>query len=63
MVVLNVLMVALTIGTKALRAVRGRKTESSVRKLESALDNSLVTGEATPTFCSLTTGRRTSSRS
>lgn len=36
MVVLNVLMMALTIGTKALRSARTRRTESSTRKLESA---------------------------
>lgn len=53
MVVLNLFMVALTIGTKALRAVRGRKTKSSVRKLESALDNSLVTGGAHPDLLQL----------
>ena len=53
MVVLNVLMVALTIGTKALRSSRTRRTESSTRKLESALDNSLVTGEAHPDLLNL----------
>ncbi|MDQ3317196.1 MAG: HEAT repeat domain-containing protein, partial [Actinomycetota bacterium] len=53
MIVLNLFMVALTMGTKALRAVRGRKTKSSVRKLESALDNSLVTGEAHPDLLQL----------
>jgi HEAT repeat protein len=46
MVVLNVLMAALTVGTKALRAVRRRRTKSSTHKLESALDNSLINGEA-----------------
>ncbi len=48
MAVLNVLMVALTIGTKALRSARGRRTKSSTRKLESALDSSLATGEVHP---------------
>ena len=48
MAVLNLLMVALTIGTKALRGVRGRRTKGSTDKLESALDNSLITGETHP---------------
>jgi HEAT repeat protein len=48
MAVLNVLMVALTIGTKALRGVRGRRTKASTDALESALDNSLITGEIHP---------------
>ena len=48
MAVLNLLMVALTIGTKALRGVRGRRTKASTDKLESALDNSLITGETHP---------------
>lgn len=48
MAVLNLLMVALTIGTKALRGVRGRRTKRSTDKLESALDNSLITGETHP---------------
>ena len=63
MIVLNLLMVALTIGTKAMRAVRGRRTQASTRKLESALDNSLITGEATPTCCTRMTGSRACSRS
>ena len=53
MVVLNVLMVALTIGTKGLRAVRGRRTKASTSKLESALDNSLVTGGVHPDLLNL----------
>ncbi len=53
MVVLNLLMVALTIGTKAMRAVRGRRTQASTRKLESALDNSLITGETHPDLLNL----------
>ena len=48
MAVLNLLMVALTIGTKALRGLRGRRTKASTDKLESALDNSLITGETHP---------------
>ena len=48
MVVLNVLMVALTIGTKAVRGARGRRTKGSTSKLENALDNSLITGEVHP---------------
>ncbi|HEV2743731.1 MAG TPA: hypothetical protein VGV91_11280, partial [Rubrobacter sp.] len=48
MAVLNLFMVALTIGTKALRGLRGRRTKASTDKLESALDNSLIKGEAHP---------------
>lgn len=48
MAVLNVLIVALTIGTKALRSVRAHRTESINRRLESALDSSLATGEVHP---------------
>ncbi len=48
MAVLNVLMVALTIGTKAVRSARARRTKSSNRKLEAALDSSLATGEVHP---------------
>ncbi len=48
MAVLNLFMVALTIGTKALRGLRGRRTKASTDKLESALDNSLITGETHP---------------
>ncbi len=48
MVVLNALMVTLTLGTKAARSVRVRRTKSSTRRLESALDSSLATGEAHP---------------
>ena len=53
MVVLNVFMLALTIGTKALRAVRGRRTKASTDKLESALDNSLINGEINPDLLDL----------
>jgi HEAT repeat protein len=53
MVVLNLLMVALTIGTKVMRAVRRRRTQASTRKLESALDSSLITGETHPDLLSL----------
>lgn len=53
MVVLNVVMVALTIGTKALRGARGRRTKASTDKLESALDNSLITGEIHPDLLNL----------
>ncbi len=48
MVVLNALMVTLTLGTKAARSVRVRRTKSSTRRLESALDSSLATGEVHP---------------
>jgi HEAT repeat protein len=48
MAVLNVLVVALTIGTKALRSARARRTESINRRLEYALDSSLATGEVHP---------------
>ena len=48
MAVLNVLMVALTIGTKAVRSVRARTTKASNRRLEAALDSSLATDEVHP---------------
>jgi HEAT repeat protein len=48
MAVLNVFMVALTLGTKAARSLSKRRTKSSTRKLESALDSSLATGEVHP---------------
>ncbi len=44
---LNVFMVALTIGTKALR-LEGAQAQASTDKLESARDNSLITGETHP---------------
>jgi HEAT repeat protein len=48
MVVLNVVLIALTIGVKVLRSVRKRSTKSRVSRLESALDDSLATGELDP---------------
>ena len=53
MVALNVLMVALTVGTKALRVARKRRTGASTRKLESALDESLMGGEVHPDLLDL----------
>ncbi len=53
MVVLNVLMVALTVGTKALRGLRGRRTKAITSKLESALDDSLITGKVHPDLLDL----------
>ena len=48
MVFLNALMVAFTLMTKAARTFRGRRTKSRIRRLESALDDSLATGEVHP---------------
>ena len=48
MLSLNVLMVALTLLTKALRSLRQRGTKARIRRLESALDESLATGEVHP---------------
>lgn len=48
MVVLNVMLIALTIGVKVLRSVKKRSTKSRVSRLESALDDSLATGELDP---------------
>lgn len=48
MIVLNVLLVALTLGTKALRSFRKRKTETRIRRLESLLDDSMATMEVHP---------------
>ena len=42
MIVLNVLMVALTLGTKALRSFRKRRTGTKTRRLEALLDDSLA---------------------
>ncbi len=44
MIVLNVMMVMLTLGTKVLRSVGERKARTRNRRLESALDNFLATG-------------------
>ncbi len=48
MVVLNVVLVTLTLGTKVVRSVRERTTKSRMNRLESALDESLVSGEVHP---------------
>src|SRR5918998_3835120 len=48
MIVLNVLMVALTLGTKALRSFRKRRIESRSRRLETLLDDSLAKMEVHP---------------
>lgn len=48
MLVLNVLMVALTIGTKAARSLDQRRTKSRAHRLEFALDSSLATGKVHP---------------
>jgi HEAT repeat protein len=45
MIVLNLVLVTLTLGIKALRSLRERATEKRVNRLESALDESLATGE------------------
>ena len=45
MALLNVAMVALTLGVKAVRTVHKRRTKASTEKLEAALDESLATGE------------------
>lgn len=48
MISLNVLMVVVTIGIKALRSISRRQTASSASKIEAALDESLETGEVHP---------------
>jgi HEAT repeat protein len=48
MLVLNGLMVALTLGTKALRSSRKRRNESRTRRLETLLDDSLANMEVHP---------------
>ncbi len=48
MFILSALMVTLTLGTKAARSLRKRRTKFSTRKLESALDSSLATSEVHP---------------
>jgi HEAT repeat protein len=48
MVVLNVMIVALTLGVKFMRSVRERRTKSRLQRLEAALDSSLATGEIHP---------------
>ncbi|HEV2743771.1 MAG TPA: HEAT repeat domain-containing protein, partial [Rubrobacter sp.] len=53
MALLNVLVVMLTVGTKALRGLRRRRTRRSTSKLEEALDESLITGEAHPDLLGL----------
>ena len=53
MVLLNVAMVALTLGVKAARTRRQRKTKASRERLESALDESLATGEIHPGLLNL----------
>ena len=53
MILLNVLMVMLTLGIKALRSVRQRTTESRKRRLETALENSIFSGETDPTLLKL----------
>ena len=44
----NMLVVLLTLGVKALRVVGKRRVEARSRRLESALADSLVTGEPSP---------------
>ena len=48
MAALNVLMVAITLGVKALRAVHRRRTDARTRRLEFALGESLDSGEVHP---------------
>lgn len=48
MVVLNVVLVALTLGTKLLRSITERRTKSRLQRLEAALDDSLATGGIHP---------------
>jgi len=48
MAALNVLMVAITLGVKALRAVHRRRTDARARRLEFALGESLDNGEVHP---------------
>lgn len=53
MIVLNMVLVTLTLGIKAMRSFRERTTEKRRRRLESALDDSLATGEVHPDLIDL----------
>ncbi len=53
MVVPNVLMVVLTVGTKAARGLRGCRTKASTSKLKSVLDDSMITGKTHPDLLDL----------
>lgn len=48
MVALNLVMVALTLGVKAARSVRKRQTKARIARLETALDESVASGEVHP---------------
>ena len=45
MVGLNLLMVALTIGAKALHSLQGHWKKAKIKKLEPALDEGMMTGK------------------
>ncbi len=53
MILLNVLMVMLTLGIKALRSIRQRTTKSRKRRLETALENSIFSDETDPALLKL----------
>lgn len=53
MILLNVLMVVLTLGVKALRSVRQRTIKSRTRRLENALENSIFSEETDPALLKL----------
>ena len=53
MIVLNVVIVTLTLGIKAVRSLNERTTEKRIKELESALDDSLATGEVHPDLINL----------
>lgn len=48
MVGLNVMMIAVTLGIKAARVLRRRRTKTRIERLEAALDQSLLSGEVPP---------------
>src|SRR5215207_8177070 len=50
MVALNVMMVAVTLGVKAARVLHRRRTKARIGRLESALDESLISAEIHPTL-------------
>jgi HEAT repeat protein len=48
MFALNVMMIAVTLGIKAARVLRRRRTQTKIERLEAALDQTLISGEVPP---------------
>lgn len=53
MIALNVLMIAVTLGVKAARALRRRRTNARIERLEAALDYSLLSDKVHPALLRL----------